>query len=336
MIQEAIKTVVEGGNLSRNDAYQVMNSIMVGESTPAQIGAFLVATKLKGETEQEVTGFAQAMREKALKVNTKHGNAIDMCGTGGDGAGTFNVSTVASFVVAGGGVAVAKHGNRSVSSNCGSADLLEALRINIDLTPEQISACLDEIGIAFLYAPGLHKAMKYAVGPRREIGVRTVFNILGPLTNPAMVQRQLLGVYAPGLAHTMALVLRELGAAHVLIIHGEEGLDEISISGPTLAVELIDGKIVEKKLYPENFGLTPNGKYNIAGGSPHQNARLAVQILNGQKGAARDIVLANAACGFVVGGAAKDITEGVRLAQQSIDSGAALAKLEQLRELSNS
>jgi len=335
MIQQAIKTVVERHNLTREDAYQVMSCIMEGEATPAQIGAFMVAAKLKGETYQEVAGFAQAMREKADRVHTRFSNAIDMCGTGGDGAGTFNVSTVASFVAAGGGVPVAKHGNRSVSSKCGSADLLEALGVKIDLDAKQTGLCLDELGIAFLYAPALHKAMKYAVGPRREVAIRTFFNILGPLTNPALVRRQLLGTYDPALARLMAQVLNELGADHILIIHGDECLDEISIDGPTLVVELLGETITEKRLYPKDFGLTPNGKSQISGGLPEENAKLTLELLKGEKGSARDIVVANAACGFLVSGLAKTISVGVEMAKESIDTGAALKKLLALKQMSN-
>ena len=336
MIQEAIKTVIERIDLSRNDAYAVMTAIMNGEATSAQIAAFLVALRLKEETYQEVAGFAQAMREKATPVTTRHKNAIDMCGTGGDGSGTFNISTVASFVVAGGGVPVAKHGNRSVSSQCGSADLLEALGVKIDLSAEKVGICLDKIAIGFLFAPVLHKAMKYAITPRREIGVRTVFNILGPITNPAGVQRQVLGVYHPKLARLMAQVLRELGAEHILIIHGEYGLDEISINGPTLVLELHHGEIKEKRLTPGNFGLPVSDKNSISGGPPTENAKIALNVLNGKRGPARDAVVANAACGFVVGGVVKDFTEGAKMAQESIDSGVALEKLESLIELSNS
>ncbi|MFQ5706771.1 MAG: anthranilate phosphoribosyltransferase [bacterium] len=334
MIQQAIKTLIEGKDLSHEFACHVMQTIMTGGATPAQIGAFLVAEKLKGETYQEVAGFAEVMRERATPIATKHTNHIDMCGTGGDGAGTFNISTIASFVVAGGGVPVAKHGNRSVSSKCGSADLLEELGVNIDLPAPQVSACLDEIGIAFLFAPGLHKAMKYAVAPRREIGVRTVFNILGPLTNPARVRRQVLGVYQPQIARLMAEVLRELGSEHVLIIHGLEGLDEVSLKGPTLAVELLHGEISEKYLLPESFGFEAAEADGISGSTPAENARIALDVLNGKVGAARDIVVVNAACGFVVGGNASSFLEGAEMGRQSIDSGAALAKLEALKAFS--
>lgn len=334
MMQQAINMLIEGHDLSRSQAYEVMLGIMSGEATPAQIGAFLVAAKLKGETHQEVAGFAQAMRERATRVHTRHARAIDMCGTGGDGAGTFNISTVASFLVAAGGVPVAKHGNRSVSSRCGSADLLEALGVNIDLAAEQVGACLDEIGIGFLFAPNLHKAMKYAVGPRREIGVRTVFNILGPLTNPAYVRRQVLGVYHSDLARLMGEVLRELEAEHVMVIHGVEGLDEISPRGETFVVEVRDGRISERFLKPDDFGLQADQSDGILGGAPEDNARIALQVLEGESGPARDVVIINAACGLVVGGAARDFLEGVALAREALDSGAALEKLQALKEMS--
>lgn len=335
MIQKAIKTAIEKLDLSREDAYGVMSSIMSGNATSAQIAAFLVALRLKGETFQEVAGFAQAMRDKATPVPNHLNNTIDMCGTGGDGSGTFNISTVASFVVAGGGVPVAKHGNRSVSSQCGSADLLVALGVKIELSAEEVGICLDKIGIGFLFAPVLHKAMKYAIGPRREIGVRTVFNILGPITNPAGVKRQVLGVYHPELALLMAQVLRELGAEHVLIVHGEGGLDEVSIHGPTLVIELHHGEIKERKLFPDDFGLPTSDKQGVLGGTPADNKKIALEVLQGRPGPTRDVVVANAACGFVVGGATKDFIEGAKMAQESIDSGAALEKLELLKELSS-
>lgn len=335
MIQDAIRTVVAGENLSRDHAYTVMNSIMAGEATPAQIAAFLIAEKLKGETYHEVAGFASAMRDKATPVRSRHTNAIDMCGTGGDGAGTFNISTVASFVVAAGGVPVAKHGNRSVSSKCGSADLLEALGINIDLSAQKVGACLDEIGIGFLFAPALHKAMKHAVGPRREIGVRTVFNILGPLTNPAAVRRQVLGVFDADVARLMAQVLRELGADHILIVHSDEGLDEVSIYGPTLGIEVKGREIREQRLQPEDFGLTTAPGNSALGGTPEENAHTARQILAGESGPARDFVVANAACGFVVGGLADTFIKGAEMAREQIDCGAARAKLAALKEMSH-
>ena len=265
---------------------------------------------------------------------TKHHNAIDLCGTGGDGKGTFNISTVAAFVVAGGGVPVAKHGSYSVSSGCGSADVLKELGLNIDLSAAQIGHCLDELGIAFLFAPKLHPAMKHAVGPRREIGLRTIFNILGPITNPAGVRRQMIGVFDRRLATMLAEVLAELGTEQALLVHSDEGLDEISIHGRTLVVELVKGRISERALAPEDFGLQ---RYSdgIYGGAPVQNAQIALRILRGERGAPRDIVVANAACGLLVAGAVSQLKEGVRLAEHSLDSGAALQKLENLREMSN-
>lgn len=335
MIQEALKKVIAGDDLTRDQAYTVMEEIMEGKATPAQIGAFLVAEKLKGETYQEVAGFAHAMLDKATVIETQYENAIDMCGTGGDGAGSFNISTIASFVVAAGGVPVAKHGNRSVSSQCGSADVLEKLGVKIDISAEKIARCLDEIGIGFLFAPGLHRAMKHASAPRRELGVRTVFNILGPIVNPAKVKRQVLGVFDEKLTRLMAKVLRELGSEHVLIVHSEDGLDEVSIYAPTQAVELKDGEITERRLLPEDFGLSAPSQNGISGGTPGDNARIALDVLSGKPGAARDIVVANSACGLFVGGAAKDFVEAATLARQCLDSGAAMEKMNSLQTLTN-
>ncbi len=334
MIQQAIRQVIERTDLARSEAYAVMQEIMNGEATPAQIGAFLAALRMKGERVSEITGFAQAMRERATAVSTKHQNAIDLCGTGGDGKGTFNISTVAAFVVAGAGVPVAKHGSYSVSSGCGSADVLLELGLNLDLTAAQIGQCLDELGIAFLFAPKLHPAMKHAVGPRREIGLRTIFNILGPITNPAGVRRQMIGVFDRRLATMLAEVLAELGTEQALLVHSDEGLDEISVHGRTLIVELMKGRISERALTPEDFGLQ---RYTdgIYGGGPVQNAQIALHILQGETGAPRDIVVANAACGLLVAGAAPQLKEGVKLAQHSLDSGAAMRKLEALREMTN-
>ncbi|MCG8605718.1 anthranilate phosphoribosyltransferase [bacterium] len=336
MIREAIKTVVDGGSLTRQQAYDVMNFIMDGEATSAQIAAFAIGEKLKGETYQEVAGFAEAMRQKATPISNPHNNAIDMCGTGGDGAGTFNVSTVASFVVAAAGVPVAKHGNRSVSSLCGSADLLEALGVKIDLDPAAVGNCLEELDIAFLFAPQLHQAMKHAVGPRREIGVRTFFNMLGPLTNPAKVQRQLLGVFHPDIVRLMAEVLRELGADHIMIIHSQDGLDEVSIEKPTRVVEVRDGEITEKHISPKDFDLPTSPLDGVLGGSPDENAQMALRVLQGEPGPTRDIVVANAACGLFVGGAVATLCDGAVLAKQALDSGAALKKLHALKDASNS
>jgi anthranilate phosphoribosyltransferase len=336
MIQEAIKTVVDGGSLTRQQAFDVMNFIMDGLATPAQIAAFAIGEKLKGETYHEVAGFAEAMREKATPISNPHDNAIDMCGTGGDGAGTFNVSTVASFVVAAAGVPVAKHGNRSVSSQCGSADLLEALGVKIDLDPEAVGNCLEELDIAFLFAPQLHQAMKHAVGPRREIGVRTFFNMLGPLTNPARVRRQLLGVFHPSIARLMAEVLRELGADHIMIIHSDDGLDEVSIEKRTWVVAVRGNEITEKYISPTDFGLPTSQLDGVLSGSPEENVATALSVLQGEPGPTRDIVVANAASGLFVGGAVNDLRTGAELAKQALDSGAALKKLEALKNASNS
>ncbi len=330
-IQQALQQVIDQVDLDRQQAYSVMSEIMSGAATPAQISALLIALRMKGERAQEVAGFAQAMRDKAAPVRTQRPHPIDMCGTGGDNKGTFNISTVASFVVAGGEVAVAKHGNRSVSSKAGSADVLEALGINLVLTADHMSQCLDDVGMAFLFAPVLHSATKHAVAPRKEIGARTVFNILGPLTNPAGVKRQVLGVYDRRLMRLMAEVLAELGAEHALVVHSEDGLDEISVHGPTRVIEVNNGALAERTLTPKDFGFTQLYYESLRGGNAGDNAEIALRVLNGEPGVARDVVLANAACGFWVAGRAKDVAEGIALAQQSIDSGAALAKLEALR-----
>ncbi|MDZ7308992.1 MAG: anthranilate phosphoribosyltransferase, partial [candidate division KSB1 bacterium] len=333
-IQHAIAQVIEQGDLDRQQAYGVMSEIMSGTATPAQIAALLVALRMKGERPQEVAGFAQAMRDKAAPVRTTRRNPIDLCGTGGDGKGTFNISTVASFVVAGGGVTVAKHGNRSVSSKTGSADVLEALGVNINLTAAQMSRCLDEIGIAFLFAPVLHQATKHAAGPRRELATRTVFNLLGPLTNPAGVRRQVLGVFDRRLLRLMADVLVQLETEFALVVHSADGLDEVSIHGPTAAIKVENGQLTPLTLTPADFGFTQLYFESLQGGNAAENAAIALRVLQGETGAARDVVLANAACGFWVAGVAENPGEGVALARRSLDSGAALAKLEALRTLS--
>ncbi len=335
MMQTAIRTVLEGRSLHRGEAQQAMSCLMAGEATPAQIGAFLAALRMKGETPEEIAGFAAAMREKAVPVPTRHRDAVDLCGTGGDGKGTFNISTVAGFVAAGAGVPVAKHGNRSVSSKCGSADVLQALGVEIDLGPEEIGRCLDEVGIAFLFAPRLHPAMKYAIGPRREIGARTVFNILGPICNPAGVRRQLIGVYDRKLLRLLAEVLLRLGSEHVLLVHSAEGLDEISIAGATYAAELRNGEIRELELTPADFGLQPE-PLPPAGGDARANAEIALAILRGEQGPGRDIVIANAAAAIYVAGRAASLREAAQIAAASIDSGRALQKLEALREMTAS
>ncbi len=335
MIQQAIQRATLRVDLQREEAFAVMTAIISGAATPTQIGALLTAMRMKGEKTQEILGFAQAMREHAAPVATRQRNAIDLGGTGGDGKDTFNISTVAAFVVAGAGVPVAKSVNYSVTSQCGSAEVLQALGVNIDLTPLQMSRCLDEISLAFLFAPALYPSMKAALTWRSEIGMRTIFNVLGPLTNPARVRRQMIGVCDRRLATVLAEVLAEMGVEQALLVYGDEGLDEISVHGRTLMVELMKGRISERTLTPEDFGLHRylNGIY---GGMPPKNAEIALRILRGEPGAPRDIVIANAACGLWVAGVAANIKEGAALATQSLDSGAAMEKLDALRVLTNS
>jgi len=333
MMKESLSKLLDREDLTRGEASAIMEAIMDGNATDAQIGAFLVALKMKGETVDEITGCAEAMRRKAIPVSTDREPFIDTCGTGGDGAGTFNISTTAAFVVAGAGLCVAKHGNRSVSSSCGSADLLKALGIDIEAPPERVKICLDEAGIGFLFAPTLHRAMKHAVGPRREIGVRTVFNILGPLTNPAGARRQVIGVYDVSLTDVMARVLKELGSEHVMVVYGLDRLDEISISAKTKVTELRDGRICGYYMDPGDFGIGPGRKADLAGGDAEKNARITLSVLRGERGPRRDAVILNAAAGLVVGGLAADMEDGIRMASESIDSGRALSKLELLRRI---
>jgi len=332
MIQAAIHKVIERQDLTREEAFATMEVIMNGEATPAQIGAFLVALRMKGEKPQEIAGFAESMRGKAAKVISHHPMpVIDIVGTGGDSKHTINVSTIASFVVAGTGVPVAKHGNRSVSSKCGAADVLMALGVNIDLGAEQVSRCLDEVGMAFLFAPKMHGAMKHAIGPRREIGVRTVFNILGPITNPAGARRQLIGVYEKGLTRLLAEVLQQLDAEHVWLVHSDDGLDEISLAAKTHVAELKNGAIKEYQIDATDFGLSSSTE-SITGGDAAENAEVARNILQGAKGVKRDVVIANAAAGLYIAGKTGDLREAATMAAESIDSGAALKKLEAMRE----
>ena len=335
MIREALSKVLDGEHLTRAEATSVMEEIMSGQATDAQIGAFLIALKLKGETVEEIAGSAQVMREKATRIETRHDVVVDTCGTGGDGAGTFNISTTAGFVVSAAGLCVAKHGNRSVSSRCGSADVLKALGVNIEVPPERVSACLDEVGIGFLFAPMLHGAMKYAIGPRREIGVRTIFNVLGPMTNPAGAQRQVIGVYDEALTETLAGVLRDLGSERVFVVHGEDGLDEITSTGRTRISELRDGEIHTYEIAPGDLGLERARAEDLTGGTPEENAQIMLDVLKGVGGPRRDVVLMNAAAGIVAGGKAETLTMGVRVAAEAIDSGNALEKLERLKRCSN-
>jgi anthranilate phosphoribosyltransferase len=332
-IPEAIGAVVAGKNLTVAQAVDVFAGIMSGIATDAQIAAFIVALRMKGETPEEITGAASVMREKVTRVlPAQCEHCVDTCGTGGDQANTFNVSTTAAFVAAGAGAVVAKHGNRAVSSRCGSADVLEALGVNINLTPEKMKACLDTAGIAFLFAPALHKAMKFAIGPRREIGVRTIFNILGPLTSPALAQHQLLGVFSEKLALTMATVLNNMGTKRAFVVHGMDGLDEISIAGPTGVAEIKDGAIKSYSITPEEFGIRRAPLSAIAGGTPQENAARILAVLSGEKGPCRDIAVLNAAFALAAAGIAPTPKEGIASAGRSIDSGAAKTKLDMLVE----
>ena len=329
-IQEAIAKVIEGADLSRGEMTDAMNQIMSGEATDAQIGAFLIALRVKGESVDEIAGAASVMREKATPIATRHDVIVDTCGTGGDHSGTFNISTAAAFVAAGAGLCVAKHGNRSVTSQSGSADVLSALGVNIEASPETVSRCLDDVGVGFLFAPALHGAMKYAIGPRREIGARTIFNALGPLTNPAGATRQVIGVYSAALTETLAGVLGTLGLAHAFVVHGSDGLDEMTLTGPTRVSELKHGSVSTYSVSPGDFGLAQAPADALKGGDADYNAEITRSILNGEEGPRRDIVLLNAAAAIVAGDKARDLNEGVQVAAEVIDSGKALEKLEGL------
>ncbi|ABO48799.1 anthranilate phosphoribosyltransferase [Desulforamulus reducens MI-1] len=334
MITEAIQKVVAGINLSEAEAMETMQEVMEGKATQAQIASLLTALHLKGETVPEITGFARTMRTKVIRVQTKRRNLVDTCGTGGDGANTFNISTACAFVLAGAGLPVAKHGNRSVSSKCGSADVLEQLGVFVQLTPEEAGLCLDQVGIAFLFAPLLHGAMKYAAAPRKEIGIRTVFNILGPLTNPAFAENQVLGVYSSDLAPVLAQVLANLGTKRSFVIHGCGGLDEISLAGEALVYEVKDNQVKEMIIDPMDYGLDRAPISALAGGDAKRNARMIKNILSGAPGPQRDTIIINAALGLIAGGLVRDLAMGIRLAEQIIDEGYALKKLNLLVEFS--
>lgn len=334
MISEAIKKVVAGESLSENEAKQIMDEMMEGLATQAQIAGLLTALHLKGETVEEITGFARTMRAKVTPVTTQRRRLVDTCGTGGDGANTFNISTACAFVLAGAGLSVAKHGNRSVSSKCGSADVLEYLGVAVSLTPEEAGHCLDKVGISFLYAPLLHGAMKYAAAPRKELGIRTVFNILGPLTNPAFAERQVLGVYSADLTPVLAQVLANLGSKKSFVIHGCGGVDEISLAGAALVYEVTDGKVSRRILDPAEYGLPRSPVAALAGGDVKMNARIIKNILEGAPGPQRHAVMINAALGLMAGGLTNDLAVAVRLAGDVIDSGKARKKLKELVEFS--
>ena len=333
MIKEAISTLVAGRDLSVEGAVQAMEEIMNGEATPAQFGAFVTALRMKGETVGEIAGLAQVMRDKALQVRVGQ-PVIDTCGTGGDASHTFNISTAAALVVAGAGLAVAKHGNRAVTSQCGSADVLEALGVKIDLGAEGVERCISEVGIGFMFAPVFHPAMKYAAAPRREIGIRSVFNILGPLTNPAGAVYQVLGVGEASLAMKLAEALKFLGSKHALVVHGEDGVDEVSLGGRTLICELKDDSIRSYYFVPEDVGFRRVSRDGLRATAVAENIALLRSVLSGVEGPGRDVVLLNAAAALVAGDEVETMAEGVEVAKRSVESGAALDKLEKLVRVS--
>lgn len=341
MIVEALSKVVAGEDLSHKEASRVMEVLMSGQATDAQIGAFLAAIRMKGETVEELSGFATVMRERATTVPTRYAGdpslsrpgeklLVDTCGTGGDALGTFNISTTAAFVVAGAGVPVAKHGNRSASGVCGSADVIEALGIPLDLSPERVARCIDEVGIGFLFAPHLHPAMKHVASARRQIRIRTLFNLLGPLTNPARAVAQVIGVYDAALTEVLAGVLIQLGCHRAFIVHGMDGLDEISTTGETKISEVREGKVRSYRVRPEDFGMPRATLADLNGGDAPTNAAIIRQVLRGVKGPQRDIVVLNAGAAIAAGEGAENIRDGAVAAERSIDSGTAWEKLEKL------
>jgi len=335
MIKEAINKIVEMNGLSESEMITVMNQIMNGQASDAQIASFITALRMKGETVEEITGAAKVMRQKAISIPVKNStDLVDIVGTGGDLANTFNISTAAAFVACGAGLRIAKHGNRSVSSSCGSADVMEKFNININISPESVARCIDEIGIGFLFAQKLHLSMKHAASARKDMGIRTIFNILGPLTNPADANIQVLGVYDEELTEVLAYVLKQLGMKRALVVHGKDGLDEITLSSETEVCELENGHVVKYNIHPEDHGLKLIELNNIRGGTPDKNAEIILNVLKGKKGPPRDIVLVNAAAAIMISDFAKDLNDGLTLAAESIDSGSALQKLSDLSELS--
>jgi len=335
-IQVALARLLESENLNSQDMSTVMRQIMTGEATPAQIGGFLVALRIKGETVDEVAAAASVMRSLADSVSLGGQPAIDIVGTGGDSTSTFNISTCSAIVASAAGARVAKHGNRSVSSKSGAADLLEEAGVNINLNAAQVAQCIDQLDLGFMFAQRHHSAMKHAIGPRREMGIRTVFNLLGPLTNPAGARSQLLGVYDTQWVRPMAEVLGKLGSDHVIVVHGHDGMDEISISGPTSVAELKDGKVSQYTIEPEQFGLTRNSIDSIRVDDASQSLGLIHQVLDNQSGSARDIVLLNSGAAICVAGLAEDIAAGVKQAERVLESGAAKQQLHALVELTQS
>ncbi len=335
-IQSALQTVLDRQNLSSHQMREVMNSIMSGGATPAQIGGLLIALRCKGETVEEIAAAAQVMRELATKVEVSGAHVIDTCGTGGDGANTFNISTTAAFVVAAAGGQVAKHGNRSVSSRSGSADVLEAAGVNLELTPDQVARCVKEIGVGFLFAPRHHGAMKHAIGPRKEMGVRTLFNLLGPLSNPAGSPNQLIGVFSEDWLEPLARVLNKLGSEHVMVVHAEDGLDEISIGADTSVAELKNGEISIYKVSPEQFGIQRGDLSSLAVDSAEDSLKILRSVLENQLGPARDIVALNAGAAIYAANLTNSLAAGVDRARQVLESGSAKQKLDDLIALTTS
>jgi anthranilate phosphoribosyltransferase len=334
MIQQAIQSLLDGRNLGRDGAREVMGEIMRGEATPAQIGAFLVAFRAKGELADEIAGCAEAMREHVVPVQPRRADLVDTAGTGGDGARTLNISTAAGIVAAAAGAAVAKHGNRAVSSASGSADVLEALGFRLDLPADRIAESIDTLGFGFMFAPLHHPAMSHAAPVRREIGTRTVFNVLGPLTNPAGARAQIVGVYAPGLVRTLAEVLAQLGARRAFVVHGAFGIDELSPAGPNLVCEVVDGSVRERTVDPAELGVERCDPNDLLGGDPEENAAALRDVFAGADGGRRAAVLLNAAGAIAAGGVAEDLAEGLELAREAVDSGAAAERLDELARFS--
>ena len=334
-MQSAIKTVLARKDLTAEEMNNVMRIIMTGEATPAQIGGFLVGLRMKGETVDEIASAAKVMRELATGVKVNGDHVVDIVGTGGDGSNTFNISTACTFVVAAAGGTVAKHGNRSVSSKSGSADLLEAAGVKLDLNAEQVAKCINEVGVGFMFAPMHHSAMKHAIGPRKEMAVRTIFNVLGPLTNPAGAPNQLLGVFEDALVEPLAEVLNKLGSNHVMVVHSEDGMDEISIGAATNVSELKDGKVTSYKITPEEFGFTKTNISELAVNGAEESLAVINKVLNDKAGPAKDIVIFNSGAAIYVAGLADSLKSGIEKAEEVIASGAAKAKLEELIKLSN-
>ncbi|HHT05502.1 MAG TPA: anthranilate phosphoribosyltransferase [Hydrogenispora sp.] len=334
MIKESLAKLVRGEHLTESEMIATTNAIMEGRTSAAQIGSFLTALRLKGETVAEITGAARVMREKAVRINFKAPTVIDTCGTGGDGAQTFNISTTVAFIIAAADIPVAKHGNRAISSRCGSADVLEALGVKVDLPPEQVEVCLQETGIGFLFAPVFHQAMKHAAGPRKELGFRTVFNLLGPLTNPAAANCQLVGVFDPALTEVVAQVLQRLGVERAVVVHGGGGLDELSLDGVNKASILRNGQVETIRFQATDLGLSAAPKTALAGGGPQENARITQAILQGtEKGPRLDVVLLNAAAALLAADVVSDLKAGIAFARELVQRGKAYAKLEQLRQV---